>query len=153
MNLFSELVSKFDKANAEMQALIHDAPRIAGVVGVKVIKENFALQKFDSGNGGEPWGQRKPATDRAYDRRWGVKGTVYKSSNPILVQTGNLRDSITFEADGSNVRIGTDISYAKAHNEGENNEPKRKFLDYSPKLETEFKNELDRKTTQIMNKI
>lgn len=106
-------------------------PRIIGNEAVKVVKQNFSLQGYDSGSGVNGWEARSPKTNRRYDRRTGVKGSTYNSGNPLLVQTHNLKNSIKYEAKGKSVFIGVDkgvIPYAKRMNEGGGGVPPRKYI-------------------------
>ena len=69
----------------------------------------------------------------------GVK--VIEHNNPILVKTGRLWRSIRYKKEGDNaVRIGSDVEYAAAHNEGTTTAgrgnsttiPQRQFIGPSP---------------------
>ena len=117
-------------------------PRIMGSECVKVVKQNFRLQGYDSGQGVDTWKSRDPKTDAAYDKgktkgkdgklskyRSGknknYKGSVYQSSNPLLLQTRNLFNSVKSVIIGKTVNIGVDlglIPYAQKMNE------QRKFI-------------------------
>jgi len=127
---FKEMADKYKQ-------LERNIPKIAGVIAVKTIRENFEVQGFieEGKTASEKWESRKPETDYAYDNYKSYKGRNYKSSNPILKQTGNLKDAIAYKVeDEHKVFIGVNLSlvpYAKAHNEGLGNLPKRKFLDWS----------------------
>jgi phage gpG-like protein len=151
MKNFSDLIRDFRMKNAAMKKLRDDMPRIVGVECVRQIKAQF-VKANPAG-----WAARNTATDKAYDyaRRKGAKtatgrkakaknpykGSVYSSKNPILKQTGNLRDSITYRVNGQMVNIGVFsekvIKYARIHNEGLTFKawgkhtakmPKRKFM-------------------------
>lgn len=105
------------QARIDMEALEKAAPRMAGVEAVKWIQGNFAKQGYK----GKRWKKRKDSTNKRYDSRSGVKGSVFNSANPILNQTGNLKDSIRAKAEGHKVYIGfnTDkVPYGVIHNEG-----------------------------------
>lgn len=77
---------------------------------------NFFLDRFREqgwlGTGFQPWRQRKAVT------KWG--GTTKRNSGrAILIDSGRLRRSIraTSIMNGE-IKIGSDVPYAKAHNEG-----------------------------------
>lgn len=106
-------------AREALRILEEKALRIIGREAVAWIEENFDKQGYD----GSPWQKRSPATNKAYDKRYGVKGSVFSSENPILKQTGNLKDSIRYKVNGVMVFVGfnTDrVPYGRVHNEGGN---------------------------------
>lgn len=105
------------KVKADLEKLQKDAPRMAGVEAVKWIHGNFAKQGYK----GRRWKKRKDSTNKRYDSRSGVKGSVFNSANPVLDQTGNLKDSIRAKTEGNKTYIGfnTDkVPYGVIHNEG-----------------------------------
>lgn len=149
MKSLSQLFSDISNARKAMQQVVDSAPRIIGVEAVKCIKENFQKQGYDSGFGFTAWVKRKPETNKSYDHGRTVnsktgklskyrtgkngtyKGSVYSSSNPILDQTGNLKNSVAYKASRRRVFVGVNLAiipYAKAHNQGEHHEPKRQFM-------------------------
>lgn len=95
-----------------------------GNEAVAVIRDNFDKEAYDTGTSRTKWPKRKPATNKAYDRRAnGTKGSTVNSSSKLLQQTINsgLRDSVKYDVTGDVVRIGVDaniIPYAAIHNEG-----------------------------------
>lgn len=104
-----------------MEKVRQTLPRIIGNEALAVVRENFRLQAYDTGSGRTKWAKREAATNKRYDSRKGVKGSTFNSGNKILIQTGNLRDSITYRITGMSVRIGVDpniVPYAQIHNEG-----------------------------------
>lgn len=130
-------------------------PLIVGNVAVNFVLENFRQQGF-LGNTFQSWAKRKDGWKK--DRR---------SGRNILIGTGRLRRSIRItyvNIDG--VAIGSDVPYAKAHNEGlrigqiqsvksfvrksgvstkahtrriDQNIPKRQYMGDSPYLRTQIK--------------
>lgn len=81
------------------------APGMLGNDAVNFFLDNFKRQGW-LGNSIEPWRKRSPKAKRNRGRA-------------ILVDTGRLRRSIRIiQASGGVVRIGSDVPYAKAHNEG-----------------------------------
>lgn len=151
MKNLADLAKDWSEARKAMQKSVEDIPRIAGIIAVKVIRENFKLSAYDSGIGTERWVPRKPSTNASYDRgktknaktgklskyRSGkngtYKGSIFSSENPLLIQTRALIDSIQYRANKRNVFVGVDsglVPYASAHNEGKNHQPKRQFMPY-----------------------
>lgn len=126
----SVLLSNWRASRAAMERLTEDLPRIIGVESVRAVKENFKLQGYSSGSGVAPWKARKESTNKAYDRgknggryRSGknktYKGSVYSGSNPLLMQTHNMYNSIKYQRIGNQVQVGIDLAvipYAKAMN-------------------------------------
>lgn len=127
----SQLLSDWRTARANMEKLSNDIPRIMGAESVKVVKDNFKLQGYDSGTGVAGWEARAEKTDKAYDKRHGVKGSVFNSNNPILKQTRNLYNAVKYAATKTLVTVGVDlglIPYAQKMNEGGNGTPARKYI-------------------------
>lgn len=82
-------------------------PLIVGNEAVNFTLDNFRLQGF-MGNTFQPWLSRKQGWRK--DRRTGRN---------ILIDTGRLRRSIRItQLSQNHVAIGTDVKYARAHNEG-----------------------------------
>lgn len=132
-----QLLQDFRQATGEMEKLKNALPRIIGVEAVKVVKQNFDLQGYDSGSGVEKWPERTEATNAAYDYNRSskyrtatgrvsvyknpLKGSVFNSGNPLLQQTRDLYDAIQYYVVGNKVTIGVDlqvIPYAQKMNEG-----------------------------------
>ena len=148
MKSLIDLLNDINMKRNALKKLNEDAPRLIGTECVKIIKQNFNLQGYDSGNGVAKWQKRSKATDTAYEYNRTAsyktpvlgkkskyknpyKGSVVHASRPILFQTGNLRDSIRYEVSGKVVTIGVfpkvfningktrdAIAYAKINNEG-----------------------------------
>lgn len=119
MKSIGALLKDWNEACDRMKRLQKNVPRIAGAESVKVVKNNFKLQGYDTGHGINEWKQRDEKTNKAYDRRSGVKGSVYQSSNPLLLQTRNLFNSVKFRADDRKVFIGVNtatVPYAEPMN-------------------------------------
>ena len=164
MKSLVDLTRDFNASRKAFEALTKDTPRIMGVVGVQVTRENFDAQGFVETVGpSAKWKERSPTTDKIYDSRQGVKGSVYSSKNPILVQTGNLKDGQAYRATERQVRIGVNLNlvpYAKLMNEGGMVQfgkrmvyvPARKFVGMSEKLKFRIDTELKRKRQQAFSK-
>ena len=120
MKSLSEALADFRTAKKAHDKLVQNLPRIIGFESVKVVKENFKLQGYDSGAGVNGWPKRKPKTDKSYDKRGKLKGSVYNSSNPLLMQTRNLYNSVNYFTRAKQVLIGVDLNlipYAQKMNE------------------------------------
>ena len=148
MESMSALLTRWRGASAKMKKLTDDTPRIIGNECVKVVKQNFPLQGYDSGNGVKPWPKRDPKTDKAYDRGKTVnakgvqskyrtgnnktyKGSVFSSANLLLEQTRRLYNSIKYKAISKSVIIGVDlllVPYAEKMNEGGDGTPARQYM-------------------------
>lgn len=127
MESLDRLIADFRKSRAAMDVLMKQTPTIIGVESVKIVKQNFLLSGYDSGNGVTPWPKRKSATNKAYTANRGkggnsnFKGSVYSASKPLLRQTLALFNSIKFIVSSGYVFIGVDLGivpYAQVHNEG-----------------------------------
>lgn len=130
-------------AHTQMKKVVQALPRMIGAECVRVSKNNFKLQGYNTGSGVKNWEPRSEATNKRYDSRSGVKGTVYNSQNPILEQTRNLYNAIKYKIVNEKiVFIGVDLSlipYAQKMNEGgpgkwgknDTHTPPRQFLPYA----------------------
>lgn len=89
-----------------LQAALTRLPTVLGNEGVNWIKDNFRKRQGWPGNGFEAWKPRK-----ANARRNAGRGILIDSGrlsrSPRIISTAPLL-----------VNIGTDVPYAKAHNEG-----------------------------------
>jgi phage gpG-like protein len=89
---------------------LQHAPTILGNDAVNFFLDSFKKQGW-LGNSFTPWPARKIVT------RWGK--TKRNNGRAILIDSGRLRRSIRVTSATSNaIKIGTDVPYAKAHNEG-----------------------------------
>lgn len=92
------------------KAMAPTLPRLAGNEVVNFALDNFRKQGF-MGSSFRPWKPRKNPT------KWGQ--APKRNGRSILVQTGRLRRSIRVtQASWALTTIGTDVPYARAHNEG-----------------------------------
>lgn len=117
MASLKQLQEDLAKLTRELNKLDEAAPKVAGVEAVRWINGNFQRESYK----GVKWKPRSPKTNKSYDKRNGVKGSVYNSANKILQQSGNLRDSIRSRAVGRTAFVGFDtnrIPYGQIHNEG-----------------------------------
>jgi phage gpG-like protein len=153
-----QLMANWKVASNKMQKFQQDLPMVMGEESVKIIKDNFKQQRYDSGNGIENWQQRSAKTNKRYDSRSGVKGTTFKSNSPLLRQTLTLYNSLMFRVTGKSVFVGTNTSlvpYAPAHNEGtKNGIPKRKFIPANGELPNQkIIQKISKKIISVRNEI
>jgi hypothetical protein len=137
MRSLTELLIDFRRSREAMEQLVKNTPRIIGVEAVRVVKQNFLIEGYDSGTGVTKWPPRADATNKAYmagrgkGKQGRYKGSVFSASKPLLRQTLNLYNSIQYRAYGTRVFIGTNLSlvpYAQAHNQGLNHQPVRQYM-------------------------
>lgn len=118
----ARLLADWRASKQRMDLIIKKLPRMVGHEAVAVVKENFLLQGYDDGRSFKMWPSREPSTNKRYDKRYGVKGSVFSSSNPVLHQTGDLENSLDYKVvNEKTVFIGSNLAvipYAKIHNEG-----------------------------------
>lgn len=96
--------------NTRFKSVALRLPAIAGRVVVNFALDNFKRQGF-LGNGIEPWRERKDPN------KWGQK--VKRPGRSLLVDTGRLRRSIRITGiSWDEVKVGADVPYARAMNEG-----------------------------------
>lgn len=110
-------LDNFRRAQKEVVKYTEDLPRQIGIAAIQWIHDNFERQGYE----GKSWEPRDPKTNASYDKRHGVKGSVFNSANPILRQTNNLYDAIRKQVMSRSVFIGFDtnkVPYGKIHNEG-----------------------------------
>jgi len=85
-------------------------PIMAGNEALNFFLDNFKRQGF-LGSSLQPWPKRKNPT------KWGM--TPKRNGRALLVDTGMLRRSIRIVSiTNTTVIIGTDVPYARVHNEG-----------------------------------
>lgn len=133
MKDLNDALKDWREAVAAMEKLNSKLPTIAGVEALAVIEKNFNSESYDTGSGKIKWEERSSKTNAAYDKRYGVKGSVFSSSNKLLRQTGNLFDSIRKRITGAVAFIFFDtkkVPYGQVHNEGDaaKNIPQRQFM-------------------------
>ena len=160
MKDISQLAGDLSKREAAIKKLNIAILPASGIICVKEIKNNFTKMQG-------LWKPRSKTTNDLYDynrtnayrtpklhkvskHKNPYKGSVVRSTNPILLQTRNLRDSVTYKVIGNDVAIGVFhrsytiggethdvLSYARLHNEGGSFKmfgkhtaqmPKRKFM-------------------------
>lgn len=134
-----QLLSDWQRARKALEQTTDNLPRIIGTEVVKVVKQNFQVQGYDSGIGVKKWVKRAKKTDAAYDANRGpggnsrYKGTVFSSTKPLLMQTKNLYNAVEYTASKRSVKIGVNLNlipYAKIQNEGGRGIPARQYMPY-----------------------
>lgn len=92
------------------------------------------------------WPNRKLRTTKYKDNTPNIHfgGLSKDRERKILVKTGRMRQSITVISRGpDSITVGTDVPYAKYHNEGTKTIPQRKFIGKSAKLDAQNRKVLD----------
>ncbi len=107
----ARIVSRKLKRAARNAERMRDAFREVGEVVLRSVRKNFDV-------GGRP-------------QKWAKRSTSYKgrrASNKLLIDTGRLINSITYDAFSSYVDVGTNVVYAATHQYGRDAIPARPFL-------------------------
>jgi phage virion morphogenesis protein len=119
----------------------NDLKNIVGVEAVRDSKANFREGGFD----GKKWTPRKN------------KNRKGKRDTKVLTDTGDLGDSINYNADFNNVEIGTNLTWAKVHNEGGHagrgkgfTMSKRQFLGVTPRMEKKITDKILKELNKIL---
>ena len=121
-------------------------PEKAELILMKTVQSSFDQEKYQSKSGSK-WDPRK-STDKSAGHR------------KLLVKSGDLRRSFETFQRGADVGIGTDIEYAKVHNEGLKagrgagfQMPKRQFMPKPGETNSQIEKELDDFMNKEMDKI
>ena len=94
----------FNRIQSQVATAIRQLPAQLGAEAVRYSMQRFREQGWD----GAPWRSRKP-------------GSKNNNGRALLVQSGRLRRSIRITGKTTNsVTIGSDVPYARIHNEGFN---------------------------------
>lgn len=129
-----KIANHLKKYEAEIDSMVNTM----GVMAKNNFTANFRKQGFEDETV-TPWQPRKRAD---IGRSRGARS--------ILIKSGRLRRSITFRKKGKwSVVIGTDVPYARRHNEGLNKMPKRQFIGYSGKLNRQIISSFSSKIKRI----
>ena len=102
---------------------LRDMRQLWQAVGMYIQRQTIR-ERFDKEQspGGQKW---KPLSQATLKKR----SARHKTGNVrILQDTGELRRSITYEAEPNSVRVGTNLKYARTHQFGRGNIPARPFL-------------------------
>ncbi len=157
-------LSKFleKKAKEVKRYIDRDAPRIVAKMARDHAKQSFQDEGYTD-DSYEKWAEVKRRGDDKLKRN--KDGTVSKrqardQKRKILTDTGDLARSIQSDVISSElVEIGSDLPYAKPHNEGADDAgrnhnvkiPKRQFLGKSKQLEKEMTEKFEKDLTKILN--
>lgn len=117
------------------------ALKITGQLAVRAVQRNFAAQRDPQG---KPWARLSAAT---IERRRNKK----KSSIRILIDTGRLRNSINYQSDSKEARVGTNVLYAPFHNFGTRRMPQREFMGVTSEDETGIVNALNAYVKRVVS--
>jgi phage gpG-like protein len=97
-----------EEMNAHFKQVLNKAPAALGIDAVNFFLDSFRQQAW-RGATREQWPARKAT-------RWGKKSSRGKA---ILIQSDRLKRSIRVtSSSATQVTIGSDVPYARAHNEG-----------------------------------
>lgn len=103
-------IQAIKKLERRIKGALTTLPVLVGNEVVNFSKDSFRKQGW-LGNSFEPWPARKAKN------KWGK--TPRNKGRAILVDTARLRRSIrVIRSDWQSVTIGSDVPYAKAHNDG-----------------------------------
>ena len=118
-------------------------PTIVGVEATKHFKGSFqpGIEGFTD--------QALEAWPDVSEKRKAQKRRANGSLSPILTDTGDLADSITWQQQGNNVVISSDLPYAQRHNEGTNGMPKRQFFGASQVLDRTIQAKIERELDRL----
>lgn len=121
----------FDQAFARLynkvEQFLNEAPKIVSTLAARHYRDSFKNQGF---------------TDETLER-WQPLKAGYRPGGIPLVKTGQLRGSVRgVIVNRSTIQILADRPYAKYHNEGEGNNPLRKFIGESSLLNRQIKSQL-----------
>jgi phage gpG-like protein len=111
MATFEQFAADMAKNSQQMaQYIANDLPRKVGVEGVRFFKQNFRNEGFtDQAN--QPWPDVKRRTNP------NTKG-VARTRKILHGETSELQNSLDYNADIAKVTFGSDLVYARVHNEG-----------------------------------
>ena len=143
-------MAEFQIKAEELKRLLNN--RVYTIVGVEAVKHfKASFQKENQGFTDvtlAPWAD---ISDRRKDQKRKKNGDL----PPILTDTGDLQDSITYEAQPAIgvVTISSDLPYAQRHNEGLAGMPKRQFMGPSKVLFDRIENKIDKEVQKILNNV
>ena len=120
---------------------------IAAIAQSSFVK-NFNSESFF----GKKWKevQRRQEGTKAY--KYPKTKKLSRRVKPILVGTGKLKREVNSsirEANFNKIRLGVDLPYAAAQNEGTANIPQREFMGNSPVLEKKIKDKIRKSISEI----
>ena len=111
-------------------------------VGEYLLLETDNCFRDERAPDGQRWQSLKLSSRKLYKRRFGRSPGMrqeaeYTRRRKILTDTGRLRGSIAYRVSGNQVAVGTNVIYARTHNQGDpaRGIPKREFLGLTPERE------------------
>ena len=139
---------EFDKVFEKLQQIKPKLPQEIAAIAQSSFVKNFNDESFF----GKKWKevQRRIEGTKAY--KYPKTKKLSRRVKPILVGTGKLKREVNSsirQATFDEVRLGVDLPYAAAQNEGTNKIPKREFMGNSPILEKKIKDKIKKSISQI----
>ena len=139
---------EFDKVFDKLQQMKPKLPQEIAAIAQSSFVKNFNDESFF----GKKWKevQRRIEGTKAY--KYPKTKKLSRRVKPILVGTGKLKREVNSsirQATFDEVRLGVDLPYAAAQNEGTNKIPKREFMGNSPILEKKIKDKIKKSISQI----
>jgi phage gpG-like protein len=139
---------EFDKVFDKLQQMKPKLPQEIAAIAQSSFVKNFNSESFF----GKKWKevQRRQEGTKAY--KYPKTKKLSRRVKPILVGTGKLKREVNSsirEANFNKIRLGVDLPYAAAQNEGTANIPQREFMGNSPVLEKKIKDKIRKSISEI----
>ena len=139
---------EFDKVFDKLQQMKPKLPQEIAAIAQSSFVKNFNTESFF----GKKWKevQRRQEGTKAY--KYPKKKKLSRRVKPILVGTGKLKREVNSsirEANFEKIRLGVNLPYAAAQNEGTANIPQREFMGNSPVLEKKIKDKIRKSISDI----
>ena len=139
----------FAKLEKEMPRLKRELPIICGDLAVNFFRDSFNKQGFDSSNV-QKWKEVQRRISGTKAHKYATKSARTRA---ILVKSGALRRATLRKYTSfAKTVIINEMPYAKVHNEGSKNMPKRQFIGQSKSLDKKTIQEIDRYVKKILKK-
>lgn len=126
--MFKSTEEALRKIQEKVAATLRELPPVIGEAAVNFTLDNFERQAW-LGDNTEPWQKRKNPT------KWGKRD---ETDRAILVKTAKLKRSIRISRIVDNAVYiqagGTDVPYARVHNEGFRGEVKQQVKPHTRKM-------------------
>ena len=139
---------EFDKVFDKLQQMKPKLPQEIAAIAQSSFVKNFNDESFF----GKKWQQvqRRQEGTKAY--KYPKTKKLSRRVKPILIGTGKLKREVNSsirQATFEEIRLGVDLPYAAAQNEGTNKIPQREFMGNSPILEKKIKDKIKKSISQI----
>ncbi|RIV21381.1 hypothetical protein DYU11_18420 [Fibrisoma montanum] len=135
----------FESSANEIRRFIQQkVPKIIGIEATKHFKRSFRDEGFTDDKL-EEW-------DDIGEPRKVQKRRANGDLPPILTDSGDLGDSLTYSEEGDKVVVSTDVPYAQRHNEGLKGMPKRQFMGPSKQLEKKIIGKIEKELAKIFKR-